>query len=271
MSLAFDQVDAFTGEPFAGNPAAVVIVPESPDASWMQEVAAEMNLSATAFVLPRGGGEYGLRWFTPAIEVALCGHATLASAAALWRRGAGEPTLVFHTRSGPLRCWRREEWIEMDFPATPLTPCEPVARAAEALGVEPRWFGRSRFDLVVEVADETAVRAARPDFRRLARVEARGVMLTAGAPPGSPYDFVSRFFAPRAGVAEDPVTGSAHCCLAPFWAARLGRPQLLGRQVSPRGGVVRVRVEGERVVLGGQATHVASGELLVRPRPPAPA
>jgi predicted PhzF superfamily epimerase YddE/YHI9 len=135
--------------------------------------------------------------------------------------------------------------------------------------VEPRWFGRSRFDLVVEVADEAAVRAAKPDFRRLARVEARGVTLTAGAPPGSPYDFVSRFFALRAGVAEDPVTGSAHCCLAPFWAARLGRQELLGHQVSKRGGIVRVRVEGERVVLGGQASHVTSGELLVPPRPPA--
>ena len=269
MTLTFDQVDAFTEEPFAGNPAAVVVVPEWPDDSWMQAVATEMNLSETAFVLPRGGGEHGLRWFTPAVEVALCGHATLASAAVLWRRGSAEETLVFHSRSGPLRCWRRDGWIEMDFPATPPVECEPPAGLDEALGVEPRWLGRSRFDVVVEVADEAAVRAARPDFQGLAEVEARGVMLTALAAPGSPHDFVSRFFAPRAGVAEDPVTGSAHCCLAPFWAERLGRRELLGRQLSQRGGVVRVRVEGDRVVLGGRAAHVASGELLVPPRAPA--
>ena len=269
MSLAFDQVDAFTDEPFAGNPAAVVVVEEWPDAAWMQAVAAEMNLSATAFVLPRGGGEYGLRWFTPAVEVALCGHATLASAAVLWRRGAAEETLVFHSRSGPLRCSRRDGWIEMDFPSTPPSPCEPLAGLEEALGVQPRWLGRSRFDVVVEVADEEAVRAARPDFRRLARVEARGVMLTAAAAPESAHDFVGRFFAPRAGVAEDPVTGSAHCCLAPFWAERLGRRELVGLQVSQRGGTVRMRVEGDRVTLAGLARHVVSGELLVPPRPPA--
>jgi PhzF family phenazine biosynthesis protein len=271
MSLEFDQVDAFAGEPFQGNPAAVVVVREWPEERWMQAVAAEMNLSETAFVLDRGQGGLGLRWFTPAVEVALCGHATLASAWVLWARGLAAREIVFHTRSGPLRCRRCEDgWIEMDFPATPPQPAGEVPGLAEALGVEPRWLGRSRFDVLVEVSDEAEVREARPDFGRLERVEARGVILTAAAPSGAPHDFVSRFFAPRAGVAEDPVTGSAHCALAPFWAQRLGRSELIGFQASARGGTVRVRLEGERVVLGGQAVHVARGELLVpRPRPAA--
>jgi PhzF family phenazine biosynthesis protein len=267
--IAFDQVDAFTAEPFRGNPAAVVVLDEWPEDGWMQSVAAEMNLSETAFVVAGQNGRHGLRWFTPAVEVALCGHATLASASVLWRRGASTETLVFDTKSGPLRCWRREGWIEMDFPATPPSPAEPVEGLAEALGIVPRWLGRSRFDVVVEVEDEAAVRALRPDMGRLAQVEARGVMVTATAAPSARHDFVSRFFAPRAGVAEDPVTGSAHCCLAPFWAARMARSELVGYQASARGGMVRVRVEGERVVLAGQATHVARGELLLPPPRPA--
>jgi PhzF family phenazine biosynthesis protein len=265
VGVRFSQVDAFATEPFRGNPAAVVVLPAWPEEDWMQSVAAEMNLSETAFVVPQSDG-FGLRWFTPAVEVALCGHATLASASVLWdeHRHAGE--IVFHTRSGALRCWLREGWIEMDFPATPPAAADPPAGLAAALGVEPLWVGRSRFDYLVEVSDEETVRGARPDFTRLREVDARGITLTAAAAPGARWHFVSRFFAPRSGVDEDPVTGSAHCSLAPFWAARLGRAEMVGQQASRRGGLVRVRVEGDRVVLGGRAVPVARGELLVEPR-----
>jgi PhzF family phenazine biosynthesis protein len=271
VGIAFSQVDAFATEPFRGNPAAVMVLPSWPAESWMQAVAAEMNLSETAFVVPQADG-FGLRWFTPAVEVALCGHATLASAWVLWEEHRHVGELLFHTKSGALRCWLRDGWVEMDFPATaPVAAAAPAGLAA-ALGVEPLWVGRSRFDVMVEVADEETVRGAQPDFTRLREVEARGVMLTAVAAAGARHHFVSRFFAPRAGVDEDPVTGSAHCCLAPFWAARLGRAELVGLQASRRGGLVRVRVEGDRVVLGGRAVAVARGELLVAPPvPPADA
>jgi PhzF family phenazine biosynthesis protein len=264
LGVPFTQVDAFATEAFRGNPAAVVVLPSWPDEGWMQSVATEMNLSETAFVVPQEMG-FGLRWFTPAVEVALCGHATLASAWVLWEEHRHGGELIFHTKSGALRCWLREGWIEMDFPATPPVEAAAPVGLAAALGCEPRWVGRSRFDAVVVVDDEDAVRAARPDFGRLREVDARGVMLTAPATPGARYHFVSRFFAPRAGVDEDPVTGSAHCCLAPYWASRLGRPEMVGLQASRRGGMVRVRVEGDRVVLGGRAVPVARGELLVAP------
>lgn len=266
MGVPFTQVDAFATEPFGGNPAAVVVLASWPDATWMQAVAAELNLSETAFVVPRQDG-FGLRWFTPAVEVALCGHATLASAWVLWEEHRHVGDLIFHTASGALRCWLREGWVEMDFPATPPEEAPPPPGLIEALGVEACWVGRSRFDYVVETADEEAVRAARPDLGRLQQIDARGVVLTAVAPTRARYHFVSRFFAPRAGVGEDPVTGSAHCCLAPFWAARLGRPEMVGHQASRRGGLVRVRVEGDRVVLGGRAVPTARGELLVAPPP----
>ena len=272
MTLRFTQVDAFTGEAFHGNPAAVVVLPRFPADAWMQAVAAEMNLSETAFLVARPGSvptapAFDLRWFTPAVEVRLCGHATLASAWALWHDGhaADGTEIVFHSRSGLLRASRREGWIELDFPATPPREAEPPPGLAEALGVTPRWVGRSRFDVVVEAADEATVRALRPDFGRLRDVEARGVMVTAVAAPGSGHDFVSRFFAPAVGIDEDPVTGSAHCSLAPLWAERLGRAELVAYQASPRGGTLRLRVEGDRVVLGGQAVPTARGELLVEP------
>jgi len=266
MSIAFTQVDAFTAEPFRGNPAAVVVLPRWPSAEWMQAVAAEMNLSETAYLVRQDGG-FGLRWFTPAVEVALCGHATLASARVLWDDGHAPPSapLVFHTLSGTLTATARGEWIELDFPATPPTELPAPEGLAEALGVRLSWVGRSRFDVVAVVDDEREVRAAAPDHSRLRRLGARGVMHTAPAAPGSGHDFVSRFFAPGSGIDEDPVTGSAHCCLAPFWAARLGRNELVGYQASPRGGVVRVRVDGDRVQLGGQTAVVARGELLVDP------
>jgi PhzF family phenazine biosynthesis protein len=282
MSVAFTQVDAFTSEPFRGNPAAVVVLPRWPGETWLQAVAAEMNLSETAFLVARAGGSHGapsydLRWFTPTVEVALCGHATLASAAVLWTQhvaggsetgaadAAAAPPITFHTRSGPLVATRRDGWIELDFPAMPPRPAAAPPGLAAALGVEPIWAGRSRFDMVVEVADETAVRDANPDFARLREVDARGVVLTAVAAPGAAHDFVSRFFAPRVGIDEDPVTGSAHCSLAPFWAQRLGRDRLTGYQASRRGGTVRVRHAGDRVVLAGTAVTVARGELLVDP------
>jgi predicted PhzF superfamily epimerase YddE/YHI9 len=256
------QVDAFTDRPFAGNPAAVCLLPEPRDEHWMQDVAREMNLSETAFLHPEDGG-YRLRWFTPAVEVELCGHATLASAHVLWESGrlpAGE-TARFHTLSGLLTAQRAGEWIELDFPARVAEETAPPEGLAEAAGAEPRFVARSRYDYLLELASEGAVRSADPDFRRLAALKVRGVIITARASEG-PYDIVSRFFAPGSGVDEDPVTGSAHCTLGPFWASRLGKRELLAYQASARGGVVRVRVEEDRVKLGGQAVTVLQGRLL---------
>ena len=271
MSLDLYQVDAFTDRPFGGNPAAVCLLPEPREAEWMQLVAREMNLSETAFLHPanEGGADEGgwrLRWFTPAIEVELCGHATLASAHVLWETGRlapGEPAR-FHTLSGVLTAENRDGGIELDFPARTADPVELpeslLQNMAEALGVAPRFVGKSRYDYLLEVATEKEVRAATPDFARLGELPVRGIILTAAA-SSEPYDFVSRFFAPASGVDEDPVTGSAHCTLGPFWAVRLGRSSLLAWQASPRGGAVRVRVEGERVKLGGQAMTVMRGQL----------
>jgi len=254
------QVDAFTEVPFKGNPAAVCLLDREVDQDWMQAVAAEMNLSETAF-LRRDGDGFGLRWFTPAVEVDLCGHATLASAHALWEEGevaAGEP-IRFATRSGVLTASSRDGGIELDFPATPPRPAEAPAGLLEALAAEARWVGRSRFDYLVEVGSEQAVRELAPDLGRLRAIQTRGVIVTAAGSP--PFDLVSRYFAPAYGVDEDPVTGSAHCCLAPFWSDRLGKAELLAYQASRRGGVVSTRLAGDRVALGGQAVTVLRGEL----------
>jgi PhzF family phenazine biosynthesis protein len=260
--MKITQVDAFTDRLFSGNPAAVCILDDMVEEWWMQDVAREMNLSETAFLLQHEEG-FDLRWFTPAAEVDLCGHATLASAHVLWEEGILPPgeTARFHTRSGLLTCSLLDGWIDMDFPASPPEPVEAPEHLAAALGAEPLWVGRSRFDLLVELADEKQIRTLQPDFSLLRRVEARGVIVTSPAITGS-YDFVSRFFGPRVGVDEDPVTGSAHCVLAPFWSERLGRDGLVGYQVSARGGRVRTRVVGDRVVLGGQAVTVLRGELV---------
>ena len=266
MGIAITQVDAFTSKPFAGNPAAVCILAEAPEERWMRDVAREMNLSETAFLVPRDG-EYNLRWFTPAVEVDLCGHATLASAHVLWEEGhlAAGAQARFHTRSGLLLAERQGDWIEMDFPAEPLD--SPISdqleldRIAAALNAPLISAGRNRFDLLVEFADEQTVRELQPDYRLIAAFPVRGVIATSRA-AAPEFDFVSRFFAPRVGVDEDPVCGSAHCCLGPFWASRLGRTELTGRQVSPRGGVVKVRVDGPRVALIGQAVTVLRGELI---------
>ena len=228
----------------------------------MQDVAREMNLSETAFLHQRGE-EWELRWFTPACEVELCGHATLASAHVLWEDGhlGPEEEARFRTRSGLLTARRAGGWIEMNFPAKPEEEAVPSPELVRALGVDPLYVGRSHFDCLVELESEAQVRGLEPDFGLLRSVAARGVIVTARAEtPG--YDFVSRFFAPRVGVDEDPVTGSAHCCLAPFWKRRLERDGLVGFQASARGGTVRVRTEGDRVYLGGQAVTVLRGELV---------
>lgn len=262
MGQSIVQVDAFTDRPFAGNSAGVCVLDGPADAGWMQQVALEMNLAETAF-LYRDGDAYHLRWFTPAIEVDLCGHATLASAHVLWTEGHLEPgeQARFQTRSGLLTADQRGDWIELDFPAEPAAAIVPPDGLLDALGVEPVNVGRNRMDIIVEVAREEAVRAAQPDMGLLAAVPTRGVIVTSrAAAPG--YDFVSRFFAPAAGVPEDPVTGSAHCCLAPYWAERLGQDELVGYQASARGGTVRVRLAGDRVKLLGQAVTVIRGELV---------
>jgi PhzF family phenazine biosynthesis protein len=262
VTVPIVKVDAFTSEAFGGNPAAVCLLTGPRDAAWMQNVAREMNLSETAFLHSRDDG-YELRWFTPAVEVDLCGHATLASAHVLWESGRLKATEAarFHTRSGLLTATRRDDWIEMDFPATPDEPAATPPGLVEGLGIAPRYVGKSRFDYLVELDGEEAVRGLRPDFGRLKTVATRGVIATSRAADAS-CDFVSRFFAPAAGVDEDPVTGSAHSCLAPFWSRRLGKNALLARQISSRGGVLKVRMEGDRVIIAGQAVTVVRGELL---------
>lgn len=263
MTQPIYVADAFTDRPFAGNPAGVCPLAGPADDGWMQRVAAELNLAETAFLHPEGGG-WRLRWFTPAVEVDLCGHATLASAHVLWETGRiprGTPAR-FLTRSGPLTAAPRDDAIELDFPAKPVTPGPTPPGLAEALGARPVSAGSNGMDYLIELADEAAVRAVRPDFAKLRPLPVRGVIVTARAStPG--YDIVSRFFAPAVGIDEDPVTGSAHCALGPFWAGRLGRADLVGYQASARGGTVRVGVRGDRVLLGGRAVTVWRGELLV--------
>ena len=256
------QVDAFTSEPFAGNPAAVCVLPEPRDERWMQAVAREMNVPATTFLVERADG-FELRWFTATVELELCGHGTLASAHILWEQGHLKPAepARFHTRSGLLTATREREWIELDFPAEPEVPATAPADLARALGVTPKYVGRNRLDYLVELQSEEAVRTLTPDLRSLEMITTRGIAVTSVA-GSAEYDFVSRLFAPAAGIDEDPVTGSAHCCLGPFWQRRLGKDELVGYQASSRGGRVRVRPLGERVRLGGQAVTVLRGELL---------
>ncbi len=261
MPLTITQVDAFTNRPFAGNPAAVCILAQAPPERWMQNVAREMNLSETAFLVPQNGG-YNLRWFTPAAEVDLCGNATLASAHVLWEEGRlpSDAQARFHTRSGLLLAQRNGNWIEMDFPAKQEQPAEFPADLSAALGVTPAYIGRNQFDYLVEV-DAESLRRMQPDYSRLRKLPVRGVIVTSRS--DSPdFDFISRFFAPGVGVDEDPVTGSSHCALGPYWSKRLGKTELMAYQASPRGGAMRVRCCGDRVQLGGQAVTVLRGELL---------
>jgi len=263
MALRIVQVDAFTNRPFGGNPAAVCVLPSPRPDQWMRDVAREMNLSETAFLVPRDGG-YHLRWLTPAVEVDLCGHATVASAHVLWEDGhLPEGTQArFHTRSGLLTADRRGAWIELNFPAKIAAEAEAPPDLLPSLGVERALFvGRNAWDYLVEVDSEETLRALAPDHTALRKLPVRGVIVTA-RPGGGEFDFVSRFFAPGSGVDEDPVTGSAHTALGPYWAVRLGKSEFTAFQASARGGVVRVRLDGDRVILGGQAVTVMTGELL---------
>ncbi len=265
MGETIFQVDAFTKQPFAGNPAGICVRTIPSPERWMQNVAREMNLSETAFLYPQEEG-FNLRWFTPAVEVDLCGHATLASAHILWEAGYLRPDQQarFYTRSGILTADRQEDWIEMNFPAKPEQTALPHPDLTRALGITPLYIGRNRFDYLIEVESEEIVRAMRPDFTLLSSLPIRGVMVTSRS-NNPEYDFVSRFFAPGVGVNEDPVTGSAHCCLGPFWGSRLNKTEFVAYQASPRGGVLRVRLGGERVYLAGQAITVFRGDLYSSP------
>ncbi|MFM7592815.1 MAG: PhzF family phenazine biosynthesis protein [Isosphaeraceae bacterium] len=264
-------VDAFCHCPFTGNPAAVCIMPAPRSDAWMQAMAAEMNLSETAFLLHQGD-HYKLRWFTPAVEVDLCGHATLASAKALWATGQihASQTIAFQTRSGLLTARPDTDHatglIWLNFPAKVSQEVAAPDGLVEGLGLPSdavRSIGRNQFDFLVEVADESAVRQLAPHFQALLQFQARGIIVTSPASTENRanYDFVSRFFAPRSGVNEDPVTGSAHCALAPFWAHRLQKQRLRGYQASRRGGFVDVVCEADRVHLGGKAVVVSQGRL----------
>lgn len=261
MGTALVQVDAFTDQPYGGNPAAVCLLPAPQPEDWMQRVAQEMNLSETAFVLPEGDG-FRLRWFTPTVEMDLCGHATLATAHALWSEGhlSPEQEARFHTRSGLLTAQRQGDWIELNFPANPSQPIATPAGLADALGQTPVAVAENSLGYLVELATAAAVQDLQPDFVALGKFPVHGIIITSRG--NAPYDFVSRFFAPALGINEDPVTGSAHCGLSPYWRDRLGKTSFLAYQASARGGVLQVEDRGDRVALRGQAITVLRGELL---------
>jgi len=255
------QVDAFASAPFGGNPAVVCLLDAPRSAEWMQSVAREMHAPATAFV-QCGADGHDLRWFTMSVELDLCGHGTLAAAHVLWETSstASSESLRFRTRSGALDARRTDGRIELNFPATVEEPTAAPDGLVDALGSTPVYVGRSRFDYLVELADEDAVRALSPDFHRLRGVKARGIIVTGRPTISEDVDFVSRFFAPSVGINEDHVTGSAHCCLTPFWSRRLGKPRLEARQLSSRGGRLSVALDGDRVRLAGCAVTVMRGE-----------
>ncbi|GGN52705.1 oxidoreductase [Streptomyces albiflavescens] len=263
-------VDAFTDRPFTGNPAGVLLLDTFPDDAWLQGVALEVNHAETAFArrLPEGGdADWALRWFTPATEVAMCGHATLATAHVLYTTGVHEGPVRFATLSGVLIATPHEDGsVTLDFPTAPLTPVEVPDGVAEALGAEPLTAfdtGPNIGDLVIEVADERVVLGLAPDHKALTRYSERGIIATARAEdPSRGYDFVSRCFFPNVGIDEDPVTGSAHTALAPYWSERLGRTDLTGLQASPRSGLVRTQLRGDRTLLTGRAITVIEGDLL---------
>lgn len=265
------QVDAFTDQPFRGNPAAVCILESYPSDEWLQCVASEMNLSETSFVVPSDDlNSFHLRWFTPATEVDLCGHATLAAAHVLaeQNRFDAKSRIRFQTRSGELICTQVDKGMTLDFPATLAVENVDGAIASAllaSLGIQDAAVMQTKFDLVVVVDGASIVEGMLPDFNALGQIDTRGVMVTA-ASSNSEYDFVSRFFAPRCGINEDPVTGSAHCCLAPFWAEKLGKKSLTGYQASRRGGIVDCEVAGDRVLLTGSAITVMEGRLLLAPK-----
>jgi len=262
MPLPIAQIDAFTDAPFGGNPAGVCLLPSPRDDAWMQAVAREMNCANTAFLVP-DGGEYRIRWFTPAAEVDLCGHATLASAHWLWETGAlsRDMPVRFQSKSGPLGATLADGWITLDFPATPPAPADAPPELEGALGARSVCVERSKFDYLVELNSDATVRALAPDLAAVSRIRTRGVIVTARSADPK-FDFVSRFFAPAIGIPEDPVTGSAHCALAPYWSARLGKQKMNAYQASSRGGVLRLALAGDRVRLSGRAVTVLRAELL---------
>ncbi|BAB73643.1 PhzF family phenazine biosynthesis protein [Anabaena sp. FACHB-709] len=273
MGQQIIQVDAFTAKPFAGNPAAVCVLPTPQDDSWMQNVAQEMNLSETAFLVKQDDG-FNLRWFTPTVEVPLCGHATLASAHVLWSEGHLSPDEVahFHTKSGLLIAKRQGDWIELDFPVNHSQAITTPPELGEALGVPLKVVVQNSLGYLVEVESEDLVRQMQPNFSKLATLLTGNAIVTSQTRTDSQYDFVSRFFAPGLGINEDPVTGAAHCCLAAYWRDRLGKDEFVAYQASSRGGVVKVRYGGgdayggsqsdHRVFLAGQAVTVLRGELI---------
>jgi len=262
MSLTIYQVDAFTDKPFAGNPAGICILPVPQNEQWMQSVAMEMNLSETAFLLKQPDG-YNLRWFTPEVEVDLCGHATLASAHILWETGhlKSDERVRFHSRSGLLLATKKGNWIELDFPAKPEELATAPPELLTAIGVNTKYIGKNQFDYIIEVESEEIVRNLKPNLSLLQNIPVRGVIVTSRS-SNPDFDFVSRFFAPGAGVLEDPVTGSAHCCLGPYWKTRLNKSEFVAYQASKRGGSLKVRVDGDRVYLMGQAVTVLRGNFL---------
>ena len=254
-------VDAFTDRPFAGNPAGVVFLEKWKDNEWLQNVAMEMNLSETAFLAANDNG-FDLRWFTPKAEVDLCGHATLASAVILAELGrlADRSRVTFATKSGALTIERYGSLFLMNFPALTAAPCQAPPGLLESLGEKALYIGRSKFDFLIEFESENMIRSIAPNFNALANVKCRGVVVTARS-DNRQFDFVSRFFAPAVGINEDPVTGSAHCILGPYWSSRLGKSKMVGFQASSRGGVVDVELRGERVVLGGRGVVFARGNI----------
>ncbi len=281
MATKIYQVDAFTNIAFKGNPAAVCLLDEPRNDAWMQSVAGEMNLSETAFLSPQEDG-YSLRWFTPLDEVDLCGHATLASAHVLWELGllGGRETARFFTKSGLLTAEKKDEWIEMNFPSEPPVALDAPMYLLEGLGLDAgsvRYVGKNRMDYLVEVDRTELLEALQPNWSVLERVATRGIIVTSAVTerinlpgvcqvesrvePQASFDFISRAFFPKIGVPEDPVTGSAHSCLGPYWAAKFNKSEMLAYQASKRGGVIRVAMQGERVLLGGQAVTVLRGEL----------
>ncbi len=260
MNMKIYQVDAFTEKPFKGNPAAVCILVEYPTEKWMQNVASEMNLAETAFLVQMKQG-YSLRWFTPNSEVDLCGHATLASAHILWEKGylKQDQEANFYTKSGLLTAKINEEWIQLNFPATPEEKTNAPEELIEALEINPIYIGKNVFDYLIEVESEETVKKIQPNFTKLMKVPTRGVIVTAKS---TEYDFISRFFAPEVGIFEDPVTGSTHCCLGPYWNKKLRKDKLNAYQASERGGVLKIQVAGERVLISGKAVTVMEGDLL---------
>ena len=258
MKLTLTTVDAFTNKMFAGNPAAVTMLPNAMPDAWMQSMAMEMNLAETAFLQKREDGSFDLRWFTPTTEVDICGHATIASAHVLWSTGAlpDHEIARFHTRSGLLTAAKRDDWIELDFPATKPVQFEPHIGFSQ---FQPSYIGKTKFDYLLEIT-ETELRAVQPNLPQLATVPARGIIVTSRSADPK-FDFLSRFFAPASGIDEDPVTGSAHCALAPYWAEKLGKTTMMAHQASKRGGDVKVEIKADRILISGQAVTVLSAQF----------